>query len=147
MENSITAILEQLDDLINNCKLDEAEIYIEEQINLSLSNNRTDDAITLYNEQIGYFRDCGKFDAAIESCKRVLELIKNCNYENREKGKTLREIGERFGLTYDQVHDFFKRRNRKQREIDTGIVLKKKGRPPKDDKFTKTDRFLKRASA
>lgn len=82
MKTSINTIIEKLDDLLNNCKLDEAEIYIEEQIYLALSDNRNDDAIALYNEQIGYFRDCGKFDNAVESCKRVLELIKNCNYEN-----------------------------------------------------------------
>lgn len=82
MKSSINSILETLDDLLNNYKLDEAEIYLEEQIKLALSDNRNDDAITLYNEQIGYFRDCGKFDNALDSCKKALELIKNCNYEN-----------------------------------------------------------------
>lgn len=50
----------------------------------------------------------------------------------KAKGLTVREIGERFGLTYEQTHSFFKRHNHKQKRIDAGIALKKKGRPPKD---------------
>ena len=39
-----------------------------------------------------------------------------------------------------QVHGFFKRHNRKQRKIEAGIAIKKKGRPPKDNKYTETDK-------
>ena len=60
--------------------------------------------------------------------------------ELREQGLTIREIGERFGLTYEQKRGFFKRQNRKERKIAAGIAIKKKGRPPKDDKFTETDK-------
>ena len=65
--------------------------------------------------------------------KELLEL--------KEQGLTMREIGEKYGFNYEQVHDFFKRYNRKQRKIAAGIALKKKGRPPKDDKYTKTDKI------
>ena len=41
--------------------------------------------------------------------KELLEL--------KAKGLTVREIGERFGLSYEQTHDFFKRYNRKRRKI------------------------------
>ena len=64
--------------------------------------------------------------------KELLEL--------KEQGLTVREIGEKYGLSYEQAHDFFKRHNRKQRKIAAGIGLKKKGRPPKDDKFRQTDK-------
>lgn len=47
----------------------------------------------------------------------------------KEEGMTVREIGERFGLTYDQTHDFFKRQNRKKRKIEAGQAIHKKGRP------------------
>lgn len=50
----------------------------------------------------------------------------------KAKGLTVREIGERFGLTYEQTHDFFKRYNRKQRKIAAGVAIRRKGRPPKD---------------
>jgi len=58
-------------------------------------------------------------------------------YENeilklKEQGYTLRKIGEKYGFTYEQVHNFISRYNIKQRKIAAGISLKKKGRPPKD---------------
>ena len=51
----------------------------------------------------------------------------------KNEGMTVREIGERFGLTYDQTHEFFKRQNRKKRKIDTGKVVHKRGRPCKKE--------------
>ena len=56
--------------------------------------------------------------------KELLEL--------KEKGLTVREIGERYGLSYEKTHDFFKRYNRKQRKIANGIQIKGKGKPCKD---------------
>ena len=35
----------------------------------------------------------------------------------KEGGMTVKEIGEKFGLTYDQTHDFFKRQNRKKKQF------------------------------
>ena len=52
--------------------------------------------------------------------------------ELKEEGMTVKEIGAKFGLTYEQTHDFFKRRNRKQRELEAGIAIKRKGRPRKN---------------
>ena len=51
----------------------------------------------------------------------------------KEEGKTVREIGEKFGLTYEQTHDFFKRQNRKKRKIEAGQAIHKKGRPCKKE--------------
>ena len=56
--------------------------------------------------------------------KEILEL--------KERGESLREIGERYGFTYNQVHDFISRYNRKKRKIAVGIPLKPKGRPRKE---------------
>ncbi len=53
-------------------------------------------------------------------------------FELRKEGHTLREIGEKFGLTYEQVHDFFKRHNRNQRKLAARIEIKPKDRPRKD---------------
>ena len=52
--------------------------------------------------------------------------------ELKAKGKTLREIGEMYGFTYEQVHNFISRHNMNQRKITAGIALRRKGRPPKD---------------
>lgn len=60
--------------------------------------------------------------------KEILEL--------KSKGMTLREIGELYGFSYEQVHNYISRYNEKQRKIKAGIALKAKGRPPKDYEIT-----------
>ena len=57
----IKAILEKLDNLLDNCEMEKAEKYISEMINTAIENEEYGNAITLYNEQIGFFRDCGKW--------------------------------------------------------------------------------------
>ena len=64
--------------------------------------------------------------------KEILEL--------KKQGLTLRQIGERLGFSQKQVHNFISRYNEKQRKLAAGILLKRKGRPPKDDKYTETDK-------
>ena len=44
----------------------------------------------------------------------------------------MREIGKRYGFTYDQVQSFISRHNKKQRRISAGIALNKKGGPSKN---------------
>lgn len=56
--------------------------------------------------------------------KEILEL--------KSKGMTLREIGEKFGFTYKQVHNFITRYNKKQRMIEAGQAVHRKGRPCKN---------------
>ena len=53
-------------------------------------------------------------------------------FELREQGLTQRQIGERFGLSFEKIHEFFKRHNRNQRKISSGEVLNQRGRPRKD---------------
>ena len=50
----------------------------------------------------------------------------------KEQGLTLREIGEKLGFTRKQVHNFITRYNGKKRKLESGIVIKPKGRPRKD---------------
>ena len=56
--------------------------------------------------------------------KEILQL--------KEQGLTKKEIGQKLGLSFEQIHNFISRHNEKQRRISAGIALKKKGRPPKD---------------
>ena len=63
------------------------------------------------------------------------------NYENeilelKSQGLTLREIGAKLGFTKEQVHNFITRYNKKQRMLEAGTAIHKKGRPPKDYKIT-----------
>lgn len=64
--------------------------------------------------------------------KEILEL--------KEQGLTLRQIGERLGFSQKQVKNFLERYRRNEREIAAGKIIKRKGRPRKDDKYTKTDK-------
>ena len=50
----------------------------------------------------------------------------------KEEGYTKREIGEKLGFSYEQIHNFISRYNKRQRKLAAGIALKRKGRPPKD---------------
>lgn len=63
---------------------------------------------------------------------RHLQMYEKEILELREQGLTQREIASRFGVSYEKMHDFFKRYNRKQRKLAAGIVIQPKGRPRKD---------------
>ena len=52
--------------------------------------------------------------------------------ELKSQGYTLRAIGEKFGFTYKQMHNFITRYNANQRKQAAGIMPKPKGRPRKD---------------
>ena len=81
----IQKILKQLDELLNESKLDEAEKYLSEMIEKSLENKDYNSVITLYNEQIGFFRDCGRFSEAIDSCGKVLEIMDKCGLKDTKE--------------------------------------------------------------
>ena len=57
--------------------------------------------------------------------KEILEL--------KSQGLTRKEIGQKLGLTAEQIHEFTKRYNRKQRKLSTGIPTKPIGRPRKNE--------------
>ena len=50
----------------------------------------------------------------------------------RSERKTRRESGEQLGITLEQIHNFITRYNRKQEKLAAGIVIHRKGRPPKN---------------
>ena len=60
---------------------------------------------------------------------RHIKQYENEILELKAKGLSRKEIGNRFGLTAEQIHDFTKRYNRKQRKIASGIIIKPQGRP------------------
>ena len=59
----------------------------------------------------------------------------------KEEGYTKREIGEKFGFTKEQIHNFISRHNTNKRKIAAGMALKRKGRPPKDYVVTEQDKI------
>ena len=58
----------------------------------------------------------------------------------KEEGLTNREIGEKLGFSYDQIHNFISRHNERQRKLSAGIAIKKKGRPPKNYVVSERDK-------
>ena len=72
---------------------------------------------------------------------RNISIYESEILELKTKGKSLREIGEVLGFSYEQVHNFISRYNEKQRKIAAGIVIKKKGRPAKDSIVTEEDKI------
>ena len=65
--------------------------------------------------------------------KEILEL--------KEKGLTKREIGEKFGLSKEQIKGVLKRNRRNEEKLSYGIVPKKQGRPAKDSIVTEEDKL------
>ena len=49
----------------------------------------------------------------------------------KSEGKTKKEIGEALGFTVKQIHNFITRYNANQRKLAAGMVIHRKGRPPK----------------
>lgn len=59
----------------------------------------------------------------------------------REEGKTKREICEKFGFTMKQMTNFITRYNTRQKKLAAGIVIRRKGRPPKDYEAGEQDKI------
>ena len=51
----------------------------------------------------------------------------------KSEGKTRKEIGDALGFSPEQIHGFTKRYNRKQEKLAAGMVIHRKGRPPKTE--------------
>ncbi len=83
-------------------------------------------------ETIGGFVIARSYKHIQQYEKEIIEL--------KEKGLSQSEIAERLGFTKEQVKGFIKRLHRKERRTAAGEILKKKGRPPKDDRFSNTDK-------
>ena len=66
--------------------------------------------------------------------KKYTHIIK---YESEiinmiNRGMTLREIGNKLGFTHQEMRDFKTRYNKKQRMIEAGKAIRKRGRPCKN---------------
>ena len=56
----------------------------------------------------------------------------------KSEGITNREIARRLGMEYSQVHNWVSRYNERQRKLKAGIVPRKKGRPRKVNRSSKS---------
>lgn len=61
----------------------------------------------------------------------------------RSEGYTGKEIQAKIGLSKKQYENFITRYNKKQKKIQAGIAIKRKGRPPKDYVVSEQDKVAK----
>lgn len=59
----------------------------------------------------------------------------------RKEGYTRQQIADKLGLTKEQIKNFISRYNNKQRKIQAGMTLRRKGRPPKNFVITEEDKI------
>ena len=60
--------------------------------------------------------------------------------ELKEKGLTKREIGERLGISKEQVKGVMRRKKRREEKLSIGIFPKKRGKPAKEIIVTEDDK-------
>lgn len=57
-----------------------------------------------------------------------------------KEGTTRKELAEFYEKPFDTIKSMIKRENEKQRKLDAGLMLKKKGRPPKGYVISEEDK-------
>lgn len=78
---NIEQVLEQLDSLFAEHRIDKVEAFLTEKMEEAAAMGDRSAVITLMNEIIGHFRETGEFDKAVEYCKRVLTLMQKMGLE------------------------------------------------------------------
>jgi len=74
---NIKETISRLDELLRECNLDAAEKLLSEVIKESHNINDIETEKYFLNEQIGFYRDCGRFSESLVSAKRVRKLFEN----------------------------------------------------------------------
>lgn len=60
-----------------------------------------------------------------------IKLLEGEIFEQKAQGKSNREIREQYGLSEKQMENLITRHNKSERQIEAGIVPRRRGRPPK----------------
>ena len=72
---------------------------------------------------------------------RHIEKYEKEIIELKEKGLTKREIGEKFGISKEQVKGVLQRKRHREEKLSYGIPPKKRGRPAKNSVVTEEDKL------
>lgn len=72
---NLQEMLQELDTLLKECRLEEAGVFLQEKIEESKAQNQMNIYITLLNEKIGYERDCGFLEASLETCSELEDVL------------------------------------------------------------------------
>lgn len=78
---NIELVLQQLDSLFANHKVNQVEDFLTEKMEEAAKEGDRSAVITLMNEIIGHFRETGEFEKAVEYCKQVLLLMQKMGLE------------------------------------------------------------------
>lgn len=77
----IKIFLEKLDGLLHESRLEEAESFLENSLEIAESEGDRACALTIYNELIGFCRDTGKFELMMKYCGEMLSAAKEYGIE------------------------------------------------------------------
>ena len=75
----ISQTLQTLDELLHRCKLAEAEQFLRDAVAQAQASGNTDTEKTLRNEQMGFYRDCGRFPEMLETAASARALFENAS--------------------------------------------------------------------
>lgn len=104
-------ILSHIDSLLKESRLDEAEKYMKATLSDAEKSDRPDIMLTLYNELAGFYRDCGRFAEALESCRCSEELLEKMNIGGAQLASALLNSANacRAAGLYDESFDYYRR--------------------------------------
>ena len=104
-------ILSHIDSLLKESRLNEAEKYMKATLSDAEKSDRPDIMLTLYNELAGFYRDCGRFAEALESCRCSEELLEKMNIGGAQLASALLNSANacRAAGLYDESFDYYRR--------------------------------------
>lgn len=104
-------ILSHIDSLLKESRLNEAEKYMKATLSDAEKSDRPDIMLTLYNELAGFYRDCGRFAEALESCRRSEVLLEKMNIGGAQLASALLNSANacRAAGLYDESFDYYRR--------------------------------------
>lgn len=74
---NVNQLLQELDALFERHQIQQAEYFMESNIERALAEGDAQCAVTLMNEMIGYCRTAGKFEEGLSYCRRVMKLMQS----------------------------------------------------------------------
>lgn len=84
----ISEVLSELDRLFMEQDLEKTERFLKEKCSMAEAEEDLRALLTLYNETIGFYRETGKYNQAIENCHKALELARALGLEGKAEYAT-----------------------------------------------------------
>ena len=89
----MNAIINQLDALYTEGKMQEAEAFMEEQLDMAMASGQDGVALGILNEQLGFYRVMTQHEKALQTISRVKNLLEKMGLSGTiEEGTTLLNV-------------------------------------------------------